>query len=890
MFICRTQLLRTHNPIRLVPPHTIRRVTPPVRYYALNVVDVLFRHRAVVPPNGAEEPDPTSPPCTRPEDHIHPNPDLGQSRQEENAESAPEKLSNTTLSHPEANEKSKLLPASISLYLRMRRHQPDSLLEYSPASFVPLLRVITQPNYSRILDYFVTDVTKFYAPHNPKHGLELITIILRLFLVKNRILSKEQIRSLLQVLHDTGQIKRMQENMRVPIVRSLISLTEDPIDVNIIDLVVPMLIDLISEREPTKEHSPRVVWPLYCVTQRLIMLGQYQKALNVFHVLVHTENVTTSSITPTQVAEQDFSAIIISSLVRSSVRWGWYVRAKDLLREAMEHSKKTTGVIIPAYRKLAAELIAPLLSIAVQPDISSAMQFICLLMDYGELDVGPPFKRSPLYQFYVKAHLVNEVDLAEKVYSYSQSTKIAAKVQQKYPAPPKEAAKWLLNALSKKQNIGLARTLVRQIVEEDAHIPFHDRPYIIGIAASRGLAGPARALWERWTSGTPHQRMYVTGNAFATIRLVSVFANLLRRRGSKTGDEDVLEAYPWLKQTSRRHEKGIRQPLQSVPPEGRPSASADESVVASPGNVGEESLALPDASNPCDESSDAEEIKNSAEELRAFASRVVAEFRQSLKPLKEASHISLSALARAYFLLGDHVNGFAVFNFMLQRHMILDLYDMNIILAAMAHHDPLHAMRMLERMVDRGISPDAVSFGTIIHYAILHGRQDLVSAAIVRAKQLGIESFTFKTLGTILHATTRSILTLEGDAADGLDGARDIIQTMVAAKYTPSPAMGRDVVIAALKNDSPRIAFRFWKMLIKNNAEWKDGAQKRLREKIANSIREQYDQGWLKHDIGQSMLVQLREGSITRRQAQRGEAVTSDIDISPGAQGERESK
>lgn len=890
MFICRAQLLRATNPIRVVPSLTIRRIIPSARHYAaFNILDKLYKHG---PSAGATvQNNPTSQSHMRSEDQTLPSLDLLHIHRDGSKESTSSKLHNSTSKPPETNEAPEF-PRPDKAYLRMRQ-DPKSFLQIEPTSLIPMIGGLRFPEYSHIVDQLVMDVAKTYAPCNPDRCLGLISIIFRVLMVYYRVLTKEQICTLLRVLYNTGQVKRLQDNLRVPIARSLLTLQKEPIDVDTIELLIPMLVDSISECEPTKEDSVRVVWPLYYITQRLVILGQYQKALNVFHVLVQTQNVITSSITPTDLAEQDFAAVVTTSLIRSCVDWGWIVRANVLLREVIDYSRTTTGVVSPVYRKLASQLVVPLATIAAEPDIAGAAKLIRLLMDHGDLDVGPPYKRSILSRFYYQAHLMDNLKSAEEIYAYSQQEEIAAKAKRRYPAPYREAIRWLLHGLcTKSHNTALARTLVQQIVDENLSIPAYDRAPIVGLAASEGFAGPARILWERFVQAPPYQRRLLLGNASAMLRLVSVFSSLARRKGSVSRDKEVLGAYPWLKQTKPRRKDSTRKQLESVPPEQSSPVSADESVTASDA-VQAQPPTESDASNPCDNVAGAEAAKDSAEDMLAFANSVVAAFRKTLIPLDQASHESLSALARAYFMLGAHKEGFAIFRFMVDRHIILDLHDMNIIIAALAHHDPANAMLMLERMVHRNLRPDAVSFGTVIHYAILHGNRELVSTAIARAKELGVNSFTFKTLGALLHATAKSQLTVKGNAADNLEGVKDIIREMFAANYKPTPEMGRDAVMAAINADSPRTAFDFWKMLVKGRSEWNDTAQKKLRTQIANRLREHYQRGWLEHDIGQSMLVQLEEGSLTRRlygQGQRGEAVMSDSDTSPGAQGERESK
>ncbi|OBZ68850.1 hypothetical protein A0H81_11064 [Grifola frondosa] len=263
------------------------------------------------------------------------------------------------------------------------------------------------------------------------------------------------------------------------------------------------------------------------------------------------------------------------------------------------------------------------------------------------------------------------------------------------------------------------------------------------------------------------------------------------------------------------------------------------------------------------------------EDFRAFAERVLSAFYASRRPMKSATHFELNALARAAFVLGKNTLGFKVFRIMKDKFMTPDLHDVNVALSAVAKHNPADGALMLERMHKNRLQPDAVSFGTVIHWAIIHGDVPLVSSLMRKAREAGVTALSFKTMGSLLRATIT--MDTEGQAGDrsSLDNAQDLIHSLLDAGLVPTTNMGRDCVVAALRADDPVMAFRFWRLLIKDKVEWADAAQAKTRALIALKIRQHCTRDWLDHDKGRVMLSELGTDTAFDLRLRRAAAKTA---------------
>lgn len=245
------------------------------------------------------------------------------------------------------------------------------------------------------------------------------------------------------------------------------------------------------------------------------------------------------------------------------------------------------------------------------------------------------------------------------------------------------------------------------------------------------------------------------------------------------------------------------------------------------------------------------------EDLVAFSRLVVARLQESKLPLREASHRDLNALARVHFLIGNVAEGFAVFQVLLNRHEIPDNYDVNVAMTAMAEYDHRHAARMLRTMVVRGIMPDGVAMGTVIHHALLHQDTKVIKRLLSLAKELGLR-LTLKTVNTLIRAS----VTLSRDdpvaLRENLKRALVIVEANLHANRLPTVALGKFCIVESLRAQDPEMAYRYWELLVKGKAEWTDNEQQFQRSRIARRIENKVARGEMGQQEAWVMLKELK--------------------------------
>lgn len=257
---------------------------------------------------------------------------------------------------------------------------------------------------------------------------------------------------------------------------------------------------------------------------------------------------------------------------------------------------------------------------------------------------------------------------------------------------------------------------------------------------------------------------------------------------------------------------------------------------------------------------DADLVRLTTSEFWAFAERVYDAFRETRQPLRRAHHFDVNALARASFILGRVTPGLAALRLLLARRSAPDLHDVNVALTLLAEHAPHAAARLVVGMARRGLRADAASFGTVIHHAAVHGDGALVGALIRRARAVGVP-LSYKTLGTLLRRVFEE--GGEGETREAACGrlrrVLALVDALVGVRQVPSPEMGRDCVVVALRADNARAAFGFWRLMVDGKAEWGDTAQVQLRRAIAGKVRREWGAGLLQGPGARAMLRMLGE-------------------------------
>lgn len=249
-------------------------------------------------------------------------------------------------------------------------------------------------------------------------------------------------------------------------------------------------------------------------------------------------------------------------------------------------------------------------------------------------------------------------------------------------------------------------------------------------------------------------------------------------------------------------------------------------------------------------------VDDEIQDLTAFSHLILREFKIHHEPLASAPHRVLTSVARACFIVGKFTEGLECFSFLTQRRELPDLYDVNVALSAVAELKPRLAAKMIERMEGRDLRPDAVSFGTVMHYALLHRDKELVHEMIKRIRELGDTRLTLKSMAGLIRA---SVTPIGGESTaeqrSNLELILHLIKSFPQTNTAASSQIGKFLVFRSLEVQDPVLAYQFWLVCLKESAEWHDREQRFLRRLIAQMTEKYHQQ--LDNDYVASMLLQL---------------------------------
>ncbi|KAK0464621.1 uncharacterized protein EV420DRAFT_1054104 [Desarmillaria tabescens] len=404
-----------------------------------------------------------------------------------------------------------------------------------------------------------------------------------------------------------------------------------------------------------------------------------------------------------------------------------------------------------------------------------------------------PLPDNIIHALYIAIKTKEYFSLGLKLYSFVSDPSVIK--QHKYPPPPSEVLLWLLQSIDNQSSGShLARSLAGAVVHQNVHLPAQDRAHFIAILAKNGFGNLARALWLRYSTGP--DKAYVTGNATCMIRMVSIFTHLRKR----------LKA-----------------------PESRPSTRIPDPALS----------------------------RKRDAEFATFVNHVLREWSLVHTPLTAASHENLTSFARANFIAGRQSDVFNVYEILLERREIPDLYDVNIVLGALAERHPRAAARMIERMVEKGLHPDGVTIGTVLHQSLVHNDLSLFQDLLLRLGEMQV-ALTEKALVSFLRANATLSLTTAPDVQrKKFLGILSVVTAMKHTGITSSPHLGKFLAYAALKAGLAVFAYRFWKLLLSESAEWDDDEQGQLRSTLISNIRSRWHKGILAEGRARLMLRHL---------------------------------
>lgn len=623
------------------------------------------------------------------------------------------------------------------------------------------------------------------------------------------ILDKRRIYSLLVLLRRLDALSELSAANVSRLVKHVVNNPDiHPYDARITDILLPLFHQLLQKHSAPKGvksmsyRPPSDVFTAFGLVHKLIAFHRDRHALHLFQTLIETYQIPVESFTETyhtSPKDGDFAFIIRSTLVRACFHWGWYHRALDIVTATVMTQDSTDAAVT----ELALSTLHFALHNASHSHFKHCTWLMCHLAQSRHVIIPDGIVRL----FYDRAMQVQDGPSAEFFYKYTQFRRTVRRV--KFPLPRGRSLTWLMDCLATtSRNVHLARTLAKQVIDEMEPIPLQDRARFITLTASHGFATSARTLWERYSFG--RDRDVVLGNASLMLRMVSVFSKLINRT------RDQIE----------------------------------ESVASQEKNAGGITV------------SSLDEQQKQLDHLIQFVERVIHDFRTSKGSLEEIAHYDLSSLARAYITLGRVSDGLDMLKVLLGRYEIPDIYDINIALSAIAEFQPRRAAGIMRKMVERGIRPDAVTFGTIIHHAILHGELRLAGYLIGRAQELGCEELSAKTTASLLRASVNVEGAPKSLLKENLQRAWDIIQSGDVSTVVHKPNTGKYCIFASLRLDDPVMAFKFWEALVKGKTEWGDRKQVFQRRLIANMIQRHCQKGALSRDRGRQMLAQLKERRV----------------------------
>ncbi|KZT64615.1 hypothetical protein DAEQUDRAFT_601419 [Daedalea quercina L-15889] len=829
----------------------------------------------------------------------------------------------------------------LDTYLGVRQEGGLFLRDFAnvPHKIFEVLEAAATKRRADVIRLLVVDMVE--NGHFLSWQLRLACIERLLLLTEDGLLSKMQAITLFKCLQSFSQLTAISDTTKVAVSAAILAMPQSPeVDSQLLDTLALLLLNYINkgmghtrDRAQSKDLSFRAIPVMYLLAYDLAALGLQRRSLDVLQALVKARKLSSYAMERANDDSGDYIRIVFSALIRSSISWGWRKLSSDLVQRVlptMQHIDADVG-------ELAVEVLGSLVAETTESTIRTAAAIIVQLMERCREYKIP---QSIVQDFYVGARRHRLAELAEMVYSVSQSDLVRSRHKHVYLPPAKGTLLWFLQFLTGTQkNAHLPRVLAWQLVDENIPIAQQLRGPVIAILAGQGLATQARTLWERYAGSKEPE--FVVGNASAMLRLVSLFTSLSKRSEylnfTKAGLEsavsgpDIVDAAVACAVGQRSAERsfgggsGTSSPVADLTLSGE----ADSENTTSPSSstllqadvtgeyeyglsytqVAERSLPeesphahalaldgdpklvnegasaarapggdLPVKSDPSlplsaettevganDEQAkssglSAEEARDKAVEFKDFAERVFNAFRRSRSTLKQAHHWELNAMARASFMLGQLEKGLDVFKHMFRTHQVPDLQDINVAVGFLAEYNPTAAANVIERMVRMGVEPDAVTFGSVIHHATLHGDMPLTSALIRRARELGITQLSYKTVGTLLRAAV-ALPDEDGRLSPRaqLQHTRDLVDSLLLAGHVPSPNMGRDCVVAALRADDPGAAFRFWQLLMKDKTEWDDESQAGTRQLIARRIRKHYDVGQLGESKARLMLQELQE-------------------------------
>ncbi|TDL22104.1 hypothetical protein BD410DRAFT_748792 [Rickenella mellea] len=709
---------------------------------------------------------------------------------------------------------------TIRAYLSLRRRDRRLLASLPRGTFVHVVRQADREKLPSVVGIVIEDVLEIYDAPSVFEKSVAIRALLKVASSSPSILH-EHVLSLFTSLPNPDPHPPLSPKIVVRVITALLAQSQSQIASSI-----PLLASVASLLANATEPSQKIVeneeapdpppqsctWLTFRVLQIMLQLGEEERALDIFRALLQGGKIPADSVRDSDQRVGNFKVLIISTLVKACLRYGWWNGASELLCATSVGDDASWKPLWEA----AAEVVAALLSTGNATDTENCGKTIIALTGNGRNIILPDHL---VERFYNHSRRIGNVELGSKVYMHLQTPVVRAYHQ--YPPPQARTLMWLMSHFVDSNHIHSARILAQHVVDDETTLFPTIRPSFISTCASKGFTSQARALWERCSVG--QYRDVVVGHAGTMLRVVAAFAN----RAQKSARRGAALA------RDNKGDVGSSVACKKNAEIGPPSQGGNDAN-RSEGDLEEEAL--------------------------TFAHRVISEFQLIKEPLQSASHMDINALARAQSIVGNFVECLEMLKIILGRFEVPDLHDINVILAAMARHQPRSAALMIERMIAKGIQPDPITFATVINEALVDQDTELVGRLLLKARSLGYDELTEKAVASLLHAT---LAATQRDVAEGETTRRyvyrayDLINSLPQSSVIKTPNMGKKCIQAAMRADDPELAFKFWKLMIKEQTEWNHRGQVETRGAIAKRIRKHWENGRMGSSGAFGMLAEL---------------------------------
>ncbi|RDX50237.1 hypothetical protein OH76DRAFT_464466 [Lentinus brumalis] len=778
----------------------------------------------------------------------------------------------------------------VAAYLAARETSgQEALTQFSSSAFRDIVFDAVETERKDVLDLLVEDAA--YVLRKRANRFRYPAVFLLEELGPRRHLKKRHTLTLMRALREHSRLKQIRLKPAIEIAISILKSIDakEPVDGELLEILHEWFLQLLQlQRDADKpdpfkleeagpgHQVPRIMWPLFRILLALAQRGEQEQASALMRKLIEHQAIHSYAIEKTDLGANDNVYVVLSVLVRTCLQYGWFSRATSLLVPVISARQKFT-------RPMALLIIEWLQAALDEPryvDLTEAAAVIIMHFQRAQATV---IHDTLLQQFYQEAAEAKAGELAQAVYRHSREVTYYA-----YNPPGGAALIWFIGYLRGiRRDVHLLRVLTKHIVEEDINVVPFARNAVVYNAAACGFTLQARTLWERWSEG--EDRKYIVASSATMLRVVSAFMNteatVLRavrqnrynrfqigrsrkmaasRINTPDGTEERVDTTRDALSEGEETDPASDAPQSASPPPPHDDAvqplSSDGADVSAPSRWllvpserGAEEREEPDDTDSVIPTR--EELLARAADIRRFTEHVFDAYYEVKQPFETADRMTVNALARGAFMLGRDELAFELFNLMRRRDMRLDLHDLNVIISVVAKANPERGVERIHKMIEAGLEPDAVTYGTVIHWAIFHGNAVLVKQVIDMARAHGLGNFSFKTLAAILHATVAP--EFETPASEQLETVEDILTTMLDLNIIPTPNVGWDCIKAALAAEDPVMAFRFWKELLKDKVEFVDVAQVHLRRRIGDQIQEHYDAGWLGENRARVMLSEL---------------------------------